>query len=39
MTEEESKKLSSLLGTLKGTVIQNVQECDLDLFFFRGVTN
>lgn len=33
MTEEESKKLSSLLGTLKGTVIQNVQECDLDLFF------
>lgn len=33
MTEEESKKLSSLLGTLKGTVMQNVQESDFDLFF------
>ncbi|MGN0317609.1 MAG: hypothetical protein ACI4E1_06670 [Lachnospira sp.] len=33
MTEEESRKLSSLLGALKGTVIQNVKTDDFDLFF------
>lgn len=33
MTEEESRKLSSLLGSLKGTVIKNVKTDDFDLFF------
>lgn len=33
MTEEESKKLSSLIGSLKGTVIKNVKIDDFDLFF------
>lgn len=33
MTEEESRKLSSLLGSLKGTIIQNVNYSDFDLFF------
>ena len=33
MTEEESRKLSSLIGSLKGTVINNVKSNDWDLFF------
>lgn len=33
MTEEESRKLSSLIGSLKGTVIKNVRTDDFDLFF------
>lgn len=33
MTEEESRKLSSLLGSLKGTVMKNVRTDDFDLFF------
>lgn len=33
MTEEESRKLSSLLGSLKGTIIKNVNTDDFDLFF------
>ena len=33
MTEEESRKLSSLIGSLKGTIIKNVKTDDFDLFF------
>lgn len=32
MTEEENRKLSSLLGTLKGTIIQNVKSNDYEKF-------
>ena len=33
MTEEENRKISSLIGSLKGTVINNVNSKDWDLFF------
>jgi hypothetical protein len=33
MTEDESKKLSSLLGSLKGTIIQNMDVNDFNSFF------
>ena len=33
MTEEENRKISSLIGSLKGTVIDNVKYEDWDLFF------
>lgn len=32
MTEEESKKLSSLIGSLKGTIIQNVSPNNFETF-------
>ena len=32
MTEEQSKKLDSLMGTLKGTIIQNVEQTDIEKF-------
>lgn len=33
MTEEENRKISSFIGSLKGTVIDNVRSEDWDLFF------
>ena len=33
MTEEENRKMSSLIGSLKGTIISNVNSEDWDLFF------